>query len=173
VAARRIIDNQGVSAISNTLKDEWIKQSRHQTALAMNDKTAIKHTGAAPYKGQVKKSKAVASNAGKSKKKPVQAASLSSKKHKVASGDTIVDLAKRYGVTTDALVASNNLANRHKLKLGQTLVIPAKADKVSKTPKKTASKESAKAPAKKNAAKAKATKKTDSAKKKAAAPKKS
>lgn len=50
------------------------------------------------------------------------------KKHKVASGDTLYDLARKYGVSADALAKANSLEGRQvaNLKLGQTLVIPPK-----------------------------------------------
>lgn len=50
------------------------------------------------------------------------------KKHKVASGDTLYDLARKYGVSADALAKANALEGKKvaNLKLGQTLVIPAK-----------------------------------------------
>lgn len=48
------------------------------------------------------------------------------KKHKVTSGDTLYDLARKYGVSADALAKANSLEGRQtaNLKLGQTLVIP-------------------------------------------------
>jgi LysM repeat protein len=49
------------------------------------------------------------------------------KTHKVASGDNLVTLAKRYGLSSDDIAKANNLVNKNKLKPGQTLVIPVKA----------------------------------------------
>ncbi|MDR1545370.1 MAG: LysM peptidoglycan-binding domain-containing protein [Deltaproteobacteria bacterium] len=111
VGARRVIDNQGVTAISNNLKEDWIKQSRHQTTLALNEAASVRHTGAvvksarsAPAKGEPK-----------------------SVLHKVKAGDTLSGLAARYGVGAAQIAAANGLTNRHKLKLGQKLAIPTKA----------------------------------------------
>ena len=49
-------------------------------------------------------------------------------KHKVASGDTLYALARKYGVTADAIAKANNLQGKQVavLKLGQTLVVPPK-----------------------------------------------
>ncbi|MDR2443280.1 MAG: C40 family peptidase, partial [Deltaproteobacteria bacterium] len=46
VGGRRIIDNLGVTNISDSLKSQWVAQSRHQTTAALNQATAIKHSGA-------------------------------------------------------------------------------------------------------------------------------
>jgi len=42
----------------------------------------------------------------------------------VAPGDTLGSIAKRYGMSVDALAALNNLENRNSLSVGQKLVIP-------------------------------------------------
>jgi LysM repeat protein len=124
VGARRVIDNRGVTSISDQLKAEWVSQSRSQTALALNDQAAQRHTGAnAAYKPAAKSKTA---GGKKSSQKTATATVSGSKTHKVVSGDTIVDLAKRYGVSSSDLVASNRLKDKNKLKLGQTLVIPDK-----------------------------------------------
>jgi membrane-bound lytic murein transglycosylase D len=44
--------------------------------------------------------------------------------HKVRRGDTLMRIAKRYGVSKSALISANNINPRHKLKSGTTLVIP-------------------------------------------------
>jgi LysM repeat protein len=44
--------------------------------------------------------------------------------HTVASGETLYGIALRYGVTVNAIVQANNLANPDRLNLGQQLVIP-------------------------------------------------
>jgi|GEM_PF-881177 len=56
------------------------------------------------------------------------ASGSAAKKHKVASGDTLSDLARKYGVSADALAKANALEGKKvaNLKLGQTLVIPPK-----------------------------------------------
>ena len=53
--------------------------------------------------------------------------SKKSRQHKVASGDTLYDLARKYGISTDALAKANNLdTKKSMLKLGQVLVVPPK-----------------------------------------------
>lgn len=51
-----------------------------------------------------------------------------SRQHKVASGDTLYDLARKYGISTDALAKANNLdtSKKNMLKLGQVLIVPSK-----------------------------------------------
>ncbi|MDR2405257.1 MAG: C40 family peptidase [Deltaproteobacteria bacterium] len=136
VGARRIINNRGVTNISDSLKAEWVKQSRHQTTLAMNDRAATRVTGArANYTPKSTSSKS-ASNRSRSKnasaKRSSKSKTASAKTHKVASGDTMFDLAKRYGVSTSDLVAYNNMSNGNKLKPGQTIKIPSAAAKDTK-----------------------------------------
>jgi LysM repeat protein len=128
VAARRIIDNQGISTISERLKTEWIGQSRLQANLALNEKAARR--GSTPIAA---------------KSQPNTFAST--KKIKVVSGDTLVDLARKHGVTTAELVAANRLSNKHKLKLGQVLAVPVKAkvSAVAKSNKSLKSKKSGRA----------------------------
>ena len=50
------------------------------------------------------------------------------RQHKVASGDTLYDLARKYGISTDALAKANNMDTKKKssLKLGQVLIVPPK-----------------------------------------------
>jgi hypothetical protein len=42
----------------------------------------------------------------------------------VAPGDTLGSIARRYGISVDALASMNNLENRNSLSVGQKLVIP-------------------------------------------------
>jgi hypothetical protein len=42
----------------------------------------------------------------------------------VQAGDTLYDIALRYGVTVDEIVEANNLENPDVLKIGQELIIP-------------------------------------------------
>jgi len=43
----------------------------------------------------------------------------------VAQGDTLSDIASQFGITTDELIAANDLLDPDKLSIGQTLIIPA------------------------------------------------
>jgi LysM repeat protein len=44
--------------------------------------------------------------------------------HIVQSGETLGKIAKQYGVSVEALVAANNIADPSLIRVGQTLVIP-------------------------------------------------
>jgi cell wall-associated NlpC family hydrolase/LysM repeat protein len=57
---------------------------------------------------------------------PAQKSGPETRHHKVASGDTLYDLARKYGVSPEALAKANNLGAQKMaaLKLGQNLVIP-------------------------------------------------
>jgi LysM repeat protein len=47
------------------------------------------------------------------------------REHVVAPGDTLFDIARRYGTAVDALVVANRLPNRNvTLQVGQRLIIP-------------------------------------------------
>ncbi|MDR1041967.1 MAG: C40 family peptidase [Deltaproteobacteria bacterium] len=126
VAARRVIDNKGVTAVSERLKSEWVQASRHSTALAMSDSAARRHTGAAAYRGTrntaAKKASASRTAGGKSRTVSAKAA----QSHKVASGDTLVDVAKRYGVSATDLAAYNGIADVRRIQPGQAIKIPPK-----------------------------------------------
>lgn len=52
------------------------------------------------------------------------------KNHKIKSGDTLWDLAKKYGVTTSEIRQANRMGAHDKLAVGESLVIP-EAEKVS------------------------------------------
>jgi LysM repeat protein len=51
------------------------------------------------------------------------------KTYVVVKGDTPVSIAKKFKVTSDQLLAMNNIEDAHKLKIGQKLVIPAPKEK--------------------------------------------
>lgn len=44
--------------------------------------------------------------------------------HKVRKGETLGGISKKYGVTVADIVAANNMKSKHKLSVGQSLVIP-------------------------------------------------
>jgi membrane-bound lytic murein transglycosylase D len=50
------------------------------------------------------------------------------KEHLVKRGENLSYLAKKYGVSVSAIVSVNNLSNKHVLKIGQRLLIPATSD---------------------------------------------
>ncbi len=46
--------------------------------------------------------------------------------HRVRAGDTLYDIAVRYGVTMRAIINANNLTNPDRLQIGQELIIPGR-----------------------------------------------
>lgn len=60
---------------------------------------------------------------------PALPASGAAQTHLVQSGDTLWSIARRHGVSVDALVSANRLPNPDALRLGQKLVIPGAADR--------------------------------------------
>ena len=47
--------------------------------------------------------------------------------HIVQPGETLSEIAKQYGVSLDALIAANDIADPHLIKIGQELIIPGPA----------------------------------------------
>ncbi len=47
--------------------------------------------------------------------------------HVVQPGETLSQIAKQYGVSVDALMATNEIADPHLIKIGQELIIPSPA----------------------------------------------
>ncbi|MDR1295827.1 MAG: C40 family peptidase [Deltaproteobacteria bacterium] len=125
VGGRRIINNNGVGDVSARLKDEWIKDSRHRTDMALNDAAGKRHSATRSSRATTTAAARTASN------KP--AAAGGSVRHKVASGDNLVTLARRYGTTSAEIARANNLKNKNQIKPGQTLVIPTKAQGATQT----------------------------------------
>lgn len=56
-----------------------------------------------------------------------QAATSSGTTHKVAPGETLSSIARRYGTTIKAIQAANGITDPNRVVIGQTLVIPAAA----------------------------------------------
>jgi LysM repeat protein len=56
-------------------------------------------------------------------------AASSPRYHTVASGQRLGSIAKRYGVTVDAICTANAIDRAQRLKVGQKLLVPAKEDK--------------------------------------------
>ncbi len=61
---------------------------------------------------------------------PVPAASAAggSFKHTIASGESLYTIARRYEVTTQAIVQANGLSSPDKIVVGQSVIIPGRAD---------------------------------------------
>ena len=58
---------------------------------------------------------------------PLAAPAAANASHVVAKGDSLWSIAKKYGITVDELAAANQLAKSATLRLGQQIVVPAKA----------------------------------------------
>lgn len=52
------------------------------------------------------------------------ATAVSTISHTVQHGDTMLNIARRYNVTVDAIVAANNISNPNHIEVGMTLLIP-------------------------------------------------
>lgn len=59
------------------------------------------------------------------------------KTYVVVKGDTPVSIAKKFKITSDQLLAANNIEDAHKLKIGQKLAIPAPKEKNASKDKST------------------------------------
>ncbi|MCB9419576.1 MAG: LysM peptidoglycan-binding domain-containing protein [Ardenticatenaceae bacterium] len=44
--------------------------------------------------------------------------------HTVQPGDTLLNIARRYGITVETIIAANNISNPNHIEVGTTLVIP-------------------------------------------------
>ena len=60
------------------------------------------------------------------------AKSENKKTYVVAKGDNPVSIARKFKISSDALLAANKIEDAHKLKIGQKLIIPTKATKPKK-----------------------------------------
>ncbi len=126
VTARRIINNDGISAINENLKNTWVAESRQQLKESRGSTIAQK-SNKKELKAKKQTEKKSAKNSKSSKKGNKKSAKAV--KHTVKSGDTIYDLSKKYGVSTDDIIKANNLGKKKsQLKLGQTLVVPKKSN---------------------------------------------
>ncbi|MED5470890.1 MAG: LysM peptidoglycan-binding domain-containing protein [Verrucomicrobiota bacterium] len=54
-------------------------------------------------------------------------ADLNADHHIVTGGDTLNRIAKRYGVSTDAIVSANSLENPNNIKIGQRITLPSQS----------------------------------------------
>ncbi|MDB5473491.1 MAG: peptidoglycan DD-metalloendopeptidase family protein [Devosia sp.] len=59
---------------------------------------------------------------------PAAPASGGSFKHTIASGESLYTIARRYEVTTQAIVQANGLSSPDKIVVGQAVIIPGRAD---------------------------------------------
>ena len=53
--------------------------------------------------------------------------------HTIQRGETLGVIAKKYGLSASALAAHNGIADPNRVKVGQKLTIPAKADTLTYT----------------------------------------
>src|SRR5690606_19255808 len=71
---------------------------------------------------------------------PVQAAAAANSNgytHTIASGESLYTIARKYDVTTQAIVQANNLGSPDKIFVGQQIVIPGRSDLI-RTPQTAA-----------------------------------
>ncbi|ODT72504.1 MAG: hypothetical protein ABS75_03335 [Pelagibacterium sp. SCN 63-23] len=59
---------------------------------------------------------------------PVQAANGSGYAHTIASGESLYTIARKYDVTTQAIVQANGLASPDRIVVGQKVIIPGRSD---------------------------------------------
>src|SRR5688572_23423932 len=59
----------------------------------------------------------------------VASAASSPRYHTVASGQRLGSIAKRYGVSVDAICTANGIERDQRLKVGQKLLVPGRDDK--------------------------------------------
>ena len=141
IAFNTIKSRQGVVppvSATKTTASVSPQKSSTTTATASTDSTKPRdETSKAPVKEERKAIpvKAVAETELKPK------AESSKKTYVVAKGDTPVSIAKKFKITSDQLLALNNIEDAHKLKIGQKLVIPAPKEKNVSKEKTTAPKE--------------------------------
>ena len=99
-------------------------------AIAVENRNAIEEVAkraAAPRKQQAEpKPQQVAESA--AAEQPAQPAAENNapdgKKYKIQSGDTFAKLAKKFGVSVDAIISANPDANPSRLKVGQEITLP-------------------------------------------------
>jgi len=65
---------------------------------------------------------------------PMQAAPSSGYTHTIASGESLYTIARKYDVTTQAIVQANNLGSPDRIVVGQKIVIPGRPDLVPTMP---------------------------------------
>lgn len=90
------------------------------------------------------------------------------REHRVARGNTLGKLAKRYAITVDALCYANDIAKNAQIKIGQKLLIPPKDDEGGKKTRKILEQRRAGKGDKKRATKKRAKAKRDGTQKKSA-----
>lgn len=101
-------------------------------SIAVENRSAIEEVAkraTAPRRQQAEqKPQAAAEATAQQAEQPAQSATASSapdgKKYKIQSGDTFAKLAKKFGVSVDAIISANPDANPSRLKVGQEITLP-------------------------------------------------
>jgi len=70
---------------------------------------------------------------------PVQAASANAYTHTIAAGESLYTIARKYDVTTQAIVHANGLGSPDKIVVGQKIIIPGRSDLASQASVQVAS----------------------------------
>jgi LysM repeat protein len=126
IAFNTIKSRQGVVPLIPTTKTTAPSSTQKASTTATTASEATKprdETAKAPVKEERKAIpvKPIAENTPKPE--------TAKKTYVVAKGDTPVSIAKKFKITSDQLLAVNNIEDAHKLKIGQKLVIPAPKEK--------------------------------------------
>ncbi len=69
---------------------------------------------------------------------PMQSAPASGYMHTIASGESLYTIARKYDVTTQAIVQANNLGSPDKIVVGQKVLIPGRSDLIPTAPAQAA-----------------------------------
>jgi len=94
-------------------------------AFAQESSLAAMPTESAPPSGDAPPSEAPAADA-----PPVEAPPIAPTTYAVQAGDTMYSIARKHGVSVDAVLWANNLSDANTLKAGQKLVIPPSTGKL-------------------------------------------
>jgi murein DD-endopeptidase MepM/ murein hydrolase activator NlpD len=72
-------------------------------------------------------------------KKPTQvSAAAAVRQYRVAGGDTVWTIARRFGTSVNAITAANGMASPHRLRIGQVLVLPGGGEATAAAPARPA-----------------------------------
>jgi LysM repeat protein len=122
-------ENKRLTEDNKQLKEELAKWSAYASRLeTMTNSAAIQH--ASPLRATVVRNEEPAlrathpATAAAVATMPMAGAATAQRTHTIRAGETPTQIAKRYGVKLEALLAANPGVNAHRLKVGQTLRIP-------------------------------------------------
>ena len=123
-------DNKRLTEQNKFLNDEVAKwrawYAAHSTTAGTSPPTTVAdvRSNPAPSSGPTILVANVSSNPGNASQS-AQPATASSRTHTVKAGETLAQIARKYGVKLDALVAANPRLDPHRLQVGQTVALPS------------------------------------------------